>query len=94
MEVVQLLGLQGSGSTRYSGESAAREAGNIELKKGMAASLGQYVPVFLPGETPLPDRKRGRTQPTQLQRARHYQSNPACIATRLFLHWQFCPSKS
>ena len=47
MEVVQLLGLQGSGSTRCSGELAAREAGNIELKNGIATSVGQCVPVLL-----------------------------------------------
>ena len=57
MEVVQLLGLQGSGSTRCSGELAAREAGNIELKNGIATSVGQCVPVLLPGETPVHDRK-------------------------------------
>ena len=57
MEVVQLLWLQGSGSTRCSGELAAREVGNIELTKGIATSIGQCIPVFLPGETPLRDRK-------------------------------------
>ena len=47
------LGRRGSGSTRYSGGLAARAAGNIVLQKGMATSIGQYVPVFLPGEPPL-----------------------------------------
>ena len=50
MEVVQLLGSRGSGSTTYSGELAARAAGNIVLQKGMATSIGQCAPVFLPGE--------------------------------------------
>ena len=30
----------------------ARAAGNIVLSKGMATSIGQYTPVFLPGEPP------------------------------------------
>ena len=46
------LGRRGSGSARYSGELAAREAGNIVLWKGMSTSVGQYAPVFLPGESP------------------------------------------
>ena len=45
------LGHRGSGCTRYSGELAARAAGNIVLWKGMATSIGQYAPVFLPGES-------------------------------------------
>ena len=44
------LGRRGSGSTRYSGELAARAAGNTVLQKGMATSIGQYTPAFLPGE--------------------------------------------
>ena len=32
---------------------ATRAAGNIVLKKDMAANIGQYAPVFLPGEPPL-----------------------------------------
>ena len=46
------LGCRDSGSTRYSGEMTARIAGNIVLWKGMATSIGQYTPVFLPGENP------------------------------------------
>ena len=44
------LGRRGSGSTRYSVGLAARAAGNIVLQKGMATCIGQYAPVFLPGE--------------------------------------------
>ena len=44
------MGHRGSGSTRYSEELAVREAGNIVLEKGMATSIGQYAPAFLPGE--------------------------------------------
>ena len=45
------MGYRGSGSTRYSGELVARAAGNIVLLKGMATRIGQYAPVFLPGES-------------------------------------------
>ena len=48
------LNRRGLGRTRYSGELAARAAGNIVLWKDMATSIGQYVPVFLPGK---PDRE-------------------------------------
>ena len=78
------LGHRGSGSTRYSGELAARAAGNIVLQKGMATSTGQYAPVFLPGATPSLTEKPGRPQSTGSQRVRHYQSNPACTDARLF----------
>ena len=50
------LGHRASGSTRYSGELAARAAGNIVLYKGMATSTGQYALVFLTGEALLPER--------------------------------------
>ena len=52
MEVVQLLGSRGFWQHRVLRELAAREAGNIVLLKGMATGLGQYTPVFLPGEPP------------------------------------------
>ena len=50
------MGRRGSGSTRRSGELAARAAGNIVLQKGMSTNIGPYASVFLPGE-PLPDRE-------------------------------------
>ena len=40
------MGRRGSGSTRHSGELAARAAGNTVLQKGMATSRGPYAPVF------------------------------------------------
>ena len=40
----------------YSGGLVARAAENTVLWKGMTTSLGQYAPVFLPGEPP-PDRE-------------------------------------
>ena len=73
------LGHRGSGSTRYSGELAARAAGNTVLEKGRATSIGQYAPVFLPGEPPSLTEK-----PTRSQRVRHYRSKPAHIDARLF----------
>ena len=51
---------RGSGSTRYSGELAARAARNIELEKGVATNTGQYAPVFLPGEPQSLTEKPGR----------------------------------
>ena len=51
MEVVQLLGSWVRAAPVLRGLTA-REAGNIVLSKGMATSIGQYTPVFLPGEPP------------------------------------------
>ena len=87
------LGRRGSGSTRYSGELAARAAGNTVLSKGRATRIGQYAPVFLPGEPPSLIEKPDRPQSTGFQRVRHYRSEPAHIDARLFLpvaalpHW-------
>ena len=61
------MGHRGFGSSRYSGELVARTAGNIVLKKAMATSIGQYAPVFLPGESPSLTEKPGRPQSTGLQ---------------------------
>ena len=57
MEVVQLFGSQGFWQHQVLRGLEAGEVGNIVLQKGMLASLGQYAPVFLPGEPPLPDRE-------------------------------------
>ena len=58
-----------SGSTRYSGGLvAARAAGNRVLQKGMATSIGQYAPVFLPGEPP----DREAWQATVHRAAKHW----------------------
>ena len=50
----------------------------------MATSIGQYTPVFLPGEHPSLTKKPGRPQSTELQRVRHDRNDPACIDTRHF----------
>ena len=73
------LGLRGSGSTWYSGELVARAAGNTVLWKGVATSIGQDTPVFLPGE-PLTD-KPGRTQSTGAQRVGQEQNDTVCMDT-------------
>ena len=65
------VGRRGSGSTRYLGELAARAAGNIVMEKGMATRIGQYAPVFLPGEPPSLTEKPGRLQSTGSQRVGH-----------------------
>ena len=51
----------------------------------MVTSIGQYAPVFLPGEPPSLSEKPGRPQSTGSQRVGHYQSDPVCIDTRHFL---------
>ena len=79
------MGHRGSGSIRYSRGLEARAAGNIVLQKGMATSIGQYAPVFLPGEPPSLTEKPGRPQSTGSQRVRHDQSDPSHIDARLFL---------
>ena len=61
------LGLRGSGSTRYSGALEARAAGNTVLWKDLATSIGQYIPVFLPGEPHSLTEKPGRPQYTGLK---------------------------
>ena len=53
----------------------------------MATSIGQYAPVFLPGEFPALTEKPGRPQSTGSQRVRKCQkgqSDPVCIDARLF----------
>jgi len=58
----------------------------------MAANIGQYTPVFLPGEPPSLKEKPGRPQSTGSQRVRHYRNDPACIDTRfLFACGSFVP---
>ena len=88
------LGPWGSGSTKYSGELAARAAGNIVRYKGMATSIGPYALVFLPGEPAALTENLGRPQSTGSQRVGHYQSDPACISSRLFCPWQHWCSES
>ena len=78
------MGCRGSGSTRNSGELAARAAGTIVLVKGMARSIGQYAPVFFPGEPPSLTDKPGRPQSTGLQRVGQDRSDPVCTDARLF----------
>ena len=59
-------------------------AGNTVLQKGMATSIGQYAPVFLPGDPLSLTEKPGRPQSIGSQRVGHDQSNPECIDARLF----------
>ena len=60
----------------------------------MATSIGQYAPVFLPGEPPSLTEKPGRPQSTGSQRVRHDQSDFVHIDARRFCLWQLCPSES
>ena len=91
VEVVQLLGLQGFWQHQVPGELAAREAGNIVLQKGKATSIGQYAPVFLPGEPSSLTEKPGRPQPTK---SRTLPKWPARLDSRLFCLWELCPSET
>ena len=50
----------------------------------MATSIGQYAPVFLPGESPSLTEKPGRSQSTGSQRLGQDRSDPVCIDERLF----------
>jgi len=60
-------GCRSSGSTRYSGELVARLAGNTVLYKGMATTIGKYIPVILSGELPSLTEKPGRPQFSSVQ---------------------------
>ena len=64
-------GCRSSGSTRYSGELVARVVGNIVLYKGMATSIGKYIPVILSGELPSLTEKPGRPQFSSVQLLSH-----------------------
>ena len=44
------LGHRVPGRTRYSGGLEAKAARSIVLQKGMVTNIGQYTPLFLPGE--------------------------------------------
>jgi len=78
------LSHRGSGNTRYSAELEARASGNIVLKKSTATSIGQYAPVFLPGEPPShPQQRTGRPHRTGSQRVGHNRSDSVCVETRL-----------
>ena len=52
LQVVRLLGSQEFWQHQVLSGLVARAEGNIVLYKGMATSIGQYAPVFLPGEPP------------------------------------------
>ena len=60
----------------------------------MATSIGPYALVFLPGEPAALTENLGRPQSTGSQRVGHYQSDPACISSRLFCLWQHWRSES
>ena len=51
----------------------------------MTTSIGQYAPVFLPGEPPPPWQMPGSPQFTGQQRAAHDWSDPVGVDVRLFL---------
>ena len=79
------LGLRGSGSTSYSGELAAKEAGNTALWMGMATGIGQPAPV--PAEPP---RQRSRAGHSPQGRKELDTTEATCVRRRkAFLRlWQ------
>ena len=94
MQVVQLLEWQGSCSTRYSGELAARAAGNTVLQKGMVTSIGQYTPVLLPGEAPSLTEKPLEGHSPQGYKELDTTEVTLCAQTQdffFFCLWQLCP---
>ena len=50
----------------------------------MATSIGQYAPVFLPGEPLSLTAKPGKPQSTGSKRVGHYRSHPECLDIRHF----------
>ena len=50
----------------------------------MATSIGQYAPVFLPGEPPSLTEKPGRPQSTGSQRDGHYLKRPCEHRRKIF----------
>ena len=73
----------------------ARAAGNIVLLKGMATRIGQYAPVFLPGELPSLTEKPGRPQSSGYKEL-DMTEVILCAKTdaRFFSLWQLRPSES
>ena len=89
------LGHRGSGSSRCSGELAARAAGNTVLQKGMVTSIGQYAPVLLPGEAPSLTEKPLEGHSPQGYKELHMTEVTLCAQMQdcFFRLWQLCPSE-
>ena len=51
----------------------------IESSRRLWQPVLANMPVFLPGEPPLPDREAWQTTVYRWQRVGHHRSNPACI---------------
>jgi len=60
----------------------------------MATSIGQYAPIFLPGELPFLTEKPGRPQSTGLQSWTWPKQPCAHRHKTFFCLWQLCPSES
>ena len=82
------LGCRSSCSTGYSGKLVAREAGSMVVQKGMATSIGQHAPVFLPGEPPPPPQQRSLADHSPQRRGELDMTNVTCILRRkTFFAW-------
>ena len=82
---MQLLELQGLWQHQVLRGLAARAAGNTVLWKGMATSIGQYAPVFLPGEPRLPDREAWQATVYKVAKNRTLPKRPCVRRCKTFL---------
>ena len=88
------LGCKGSGSTRYSGELAAKAAGNICSRRVWQPVLDNTLQYSCLENFPPLTENPGRLQSIGSQRVGHYQSDLTHIYTKVFCLWQLCPSES
>ena len=77
------LGRRGSGSTRYSGELAARAAGNIVSRRAWQPVLANMLQCSCLRNCP-PWQRSLANQSTRSPRVRLYQGDPACIDAKFF----------
>ena len=83
--MVQLLGLQGFWKHQYSGELAARAAGNIVLYKGMQPVLTNTLQYSCLENRP--DREAWEATVHRIAKSQDDPSDPACIDARCFCLW-------
>ena len=79
VEVVQLLGSQGLGGTRYSGGVGGQGSRKYSALEGYGNQSWPIRSSILAWRTPSLTEKPGRPQSTGSQRVGHYRSDPVCI---------------
>ena len=85
VEVVQLLGSQGLGGTRYSGGVGGQGSRKYSALEGYGNQSWPIRSSILAWRSPSLTEKPGRPQSTGSQRVGHYRSYLVCIGARLFL---------